>query len=103
MGPIKNIQALVQIMAWRLSGAKPLSEPMTASPTHAYRHHSALTHWGRVTHIFVIEITIIGPDDGLSPEQRQAIIWSNAGILLIGALETNFSEILVEIITFHST
>ena len=27
--------------------------------------------------------------------ERQAIIWTNAGILLIGHLETNFSEILI--------
>ena len=34
-GPINNILALVQIMAWRLSGDKPLSEPMMVSlPTH---------------------------------------------------------------------
>ena len=34
-GPIINIPALVQIMAWRRSGDKPLSEPMMASlPTH---------------------------------------------------------------------
>ena len=30
----------------------------------------------------------------------EAIIWTNAGILLIGPLETNFSEILIEIHTF---
>ena len=60
----------------------------------------SLTHWGRVAHICVSEITIIGSDNGLSPGRRQAIIWTNAGILLIGVLETNFSEILVEIITF---
>ena len=30
-GPINNIPALVQIMAWRLTGAKPLSEPMMVS------------------------------------------------------------------------
>ena len=30
-GPIDNILALVQIMAWRLSGDKPLSEPMMVS------------------------------------------------------------------------
>ena len=30
-GPINNIPALVQIMAWRLDGAKPLSEPMMDS------------------------------------------------------------------------
>ena len=34
-GPINNIPALVQIMAWRLPGDKPLSEPMmTSFPTH---------------------------------------------------------------------
>ena len=34
-GPIYNIPALVQIMAWRRSGDKPLSEPMMVSlPTH---------------------------------------------------------------------
>ena len=30
-GPINNIPALVQIMAWRRSGGKPLSEPMVVS------------------------------------------------------------------------
>ena len=57
-------------------------------------------HWGRVTHICVSELTIIGSDDDLSPGRRQAIIWTNAGILLIGALRTNFSEALIEILTF---
>ena len=34
-GPINNILALVQIMAWRRPGDKPLSEPMLVSlPTH---------------------------------------------------------------------
>ena len=66
-----------------------------------YSHVSqALTHWGRVTHICVSELTIIGSDNGLSPGRRQAIIWTNAGILLIGPLGTNFSEISIEIDTF---
>ena len=52
-----------------------------------------LTHWGRVTHICVGKLTIIGSDNGLSPKRLQAIIWTNAGILLIGRLGTNFSEI----------
>ena len=59
-----------------------------------------LTHWGRVTHIYVSKLTIIGSDNGLSPDRRQAIIWTNAGILLIGPLGTNFSEILIGIQTF---
>ena len=61
---------------------------------------SMLTHWGRVTHIRVGNPTIIGPDNGLSPCRRQAIIWTNAGILLIGPRGTNFSEIIIGIETF---
>ena len=60
----------------------------------------SLTHWGRVTHICVGNLTIIGSDNGLSPGRRQAIIWTNAGISLIGPSGTNFSEILIEILTF---
>ena len=30
-GPINNVQSLVQIMAWRRPGDKPLSEPMMVS------------------------------------------------------------------------
>ena len=63
----------------------------------------ALTHWGRVTHICVIKLTIIGSDNGLSPGRRQAIIWTNAGILLIGPLGTNFSENLIEILKLSFT
>ena len=59
-----------------------------------------LTHWDRVTHICVNKLTIIGSDDGLSTGRRQAIIWTNARILLIEPLGTNFSEILIEILTF---
>ena len=59
-----------------------------------------LTHWGRVTHICVDNLTIIGSDNGLSPGRRQAIIWTNVAILLIEPLGTNFSDILIEIITF---
>ena len=59
-----------------------------------------LTHWGRVTHICVSKHTIIGSDNGLSPGRRQAIIWTNAGILLIRTLGTNFSETLGEILSF---
>ena len=59
-----------------------------------------LTHWGRVMHICVSKLPIIASDNGLSPGRRQAIIWNNGGILWIGHLGTNFSEILIEILTF---
>ena len=62
-------------------------------------HSAVSTHWGWVTHICVSELPIIGSDNGLSPGRRQAIIWTNAGILLIRTLGINFSEILSEIHT----
>ena len=40
-----------------------------------------LTYWGRVTIICASKLTIIGSDNWLSPGPRQAIIWTNAGIL----------------------
>ena len=39
--PINNISVLVQVMAWRRSGDKPLSEPMLVCCTDAYMRHSA--------------------------------------------------------------
>ena len=64
------------------------------------RVNPSLTHWGRVTHICVSKLTIIDSDNGLSPGRRQAIIWTNAGILLIRTLGTNFSENLSSIHAF---
>ena len=59
-----------------------------------------LTPWGRVTHICVSRLTTIDSDNGLSPGRRQAITWTNVGILLIWPLGTNFNEMLIEIHTF---
>ena len=53
-----------------------------------------------MTHICVGKLTIIGSNNGLSPGRRQAIIWTNAGILLIRPLGTNFSKSLIGIQTF---
>ena len=50
--------------------------------------------------ICVSKLSIIGSENGLLPDRRQAIIGTNAGILFIGPLETNFNEILFEIHTF---
>ena len=50
--------------------------------------------------ICVCELTIIGSNNGLSPCRRQAIVWTNARILLIGPIGANFSEILIEIHKF---
>ena len=56
--------------------------------------------WGRATHICVSELTIIGSDIGLAPGRRQAIIWTNARVLVIGPLGRNFREIITKIHTF---
>ena len=53
-----------------------------------------------MTHIGVSKLTIIGSDNGLRPDRRQAIIRTNAGILLIRTIGTNFSEILGAIHSF---
>ena len=53
-----------------------------------------------MTHICVSKLTIIVSDNVLSPSRHKTIIWTNAGILLIGTLGTNFGEILSEILTF---
>ena len=41
-----------------------------------------------------------GASSDIMAIRRQAIIWTNAGVSLIGPLETNFSEIFVEMYTF---
>ena len=63
-------------------------------------YYILLTHWGRVTHKCVSKLSMLGSDNGLSPDRRQAIIWTNDGLLLIWLLGKNFSEILIEILTF---
>ena len=62
-----------------------------------------LTHWGRVTHICCGNLTSIGSDNGLPPARRQAIVWTNAGILLIGPLGINYNEISIKILAFSFT
>ena len=74
--------------------------PVTQKHFHLTTSSCCITHWGQVTYIWVSKLTIIGSDNGLSPGWRNAIIWTNAGILLIRTLGTNFSEILSGIHAF---
>ena len=55
------------------------------------------TRWGQVVHIFINKLIIIGSDNGLSPNPGHAIIRTNAGILLMGPMEINFSEIVIKV------
>ena len=86
------------IYSWIVKSIGPLGTQSSGIRLKIQIFH--LTHWGQVTHICVRKLTIIGSDNGLSPSRRQAIIWTNAGILLIGPLGANFTEILIEILTF---
>ena len=45
-----------------------------------------------MTHTCIGNLTIIGPDNGLSPGRRQAIIWTNDGILLVNKLQWNLNQ-----------
>ena len=71
-----------------------------------YEHglHSVIGLWfstsRRICEWRISTLTTTGSDDGLSPARRQAIIWTDAWILLILPLGTNFSDILIEIHTF---
>ena len=88
-------------VAMTLTGGKDLQDSKNRNecqltwPLLKHNLNCILTHWCRVTHICVSKLTSIGSDNGLAPGRRQAIIWTNAGILLIGHLGTNFSEILI--------
>ena len=53
-------------------------------------------------HICVSKLATIGPYNGLSPCWRQAIIWTNARIMLLGPSEIIFIWILIAIHTFYS-
>ena len=103
--------------------------PRDRSYLHTATHHTAHNHasywqngnkWKRRFRAFMVNMNkrqqvmqcipwnicyveiyvIVGSDNSLLPGRRQAILWINAGILLIGSLETNFSEILIEIYIF---
>ena len=50
------------------------------------------THWGWVTHICISNLTITSSDNGLSP-WRQAITWSNDGILSISSTQVSDSHL----------
>ena len=98
----QNICIYIFHSSWRIC---PLNLPwhdfsFRISSRQIMHSYNWLTHWGRATHICVGKLTTIGSDNGLSPDRRQAIIRTNAGILLGRHLGTNFSEILIEILLF---
>ena len=85
---------------------KRLSKQSSDLRRHAAHCNVAVMDWlstvciNSLRHICVSKLTIIGSDNDLSPSRRQAIIWTNNGVLLIRILGTNFSNILSEIHAF---
>ena len=95
--------AFTNVKAWKdtltTRDRRHFAKPIYHDKIYLHVIHILLSHWGRVTDICVSKLTIIGSDNGLSPGRCQAIIWTNAGILLIRSLGTNSSKILSEIHT----
>ena len=94
-----NVSPLMYII---ICGANALLKPTPIS--HTYIKPVMWYYKGKWQYLNSLrpssKLTIIGSDNSLSPGRRQAIIWTNDGILLIGALGTNFSEILIEVQIF---
>ena len=95
-----GINLSVLFIIWLLYWIFYVYPPPIISLYHASRYFDFLTHWGRVAHICVNNLTIIASDNGVSRSRCQAIIWTSAGIFLIGSIGTNFSEILFEMHSF---
>ena len=91
----KRLILVVIICPYKIWHAEHASTPETHFTNRGY-----LTHRGWVTHICVGNLTHIGSDNGLEPDWHQVIIWTNAGMLLIGPLRTNFTKISIEILTY---
>ena len=106
-GKMETLPAAVELLQITpmLCNLSPVSDTLARFYRMLLEHFAGiswpnLTHWGRVTHICVSKLSIVGSDNGLSPDRRQSIIWTNAGILLIRPLGTKFNEILIEIHIF---
>ena len=95
--PEITVSLAANLVEWGISSRRQICLLSVIALLHFQK---TLTHWGRVTHICVSKLTIIGSDNGLSPDRRQAVILTNAEILLIGPLWTNFNETSIEIHTF---
>ena len=71
---------------------KPSSIPLTSNKYCGISDHqqlfNSLFRFSRVMQICVSKLATIRSDNGLSPVQHQAIIWTDAVILLIGPLGT---------------
>ena len=98
--PVKNDSKCLTVIAWSILSTNAKQETSNSSTSRVRYGSLLLTHWGWVTHICICKLTIIGSDNGLLSDRRQAIIWTNDGILSIGPSGTKLSEILIAIHIF---
>ena len=90
------VKTAITILVEKICTINFFTRTMHAKMLWTYLWYLILTHWGWVMHTCIGNLTIIGSHNGLSPGRHQVIIWTNANILLIGPLGTNFSEILIQ-------
>ena len=69
---LSMLSAKVSFTPWLANSH--ISPEVANDMSYMVSHVCVLTHWGRVTHICVDNLTTIGSDTGLSPDRRQAII-----------------------------
>ena len=62
--PIDNKSALVQVMAWRRFGAKPLPEPMLTRFTDAYVRHQGETSYDVIIILKRVLVPLYGESTG---------------------------------------
>ena len=76
-GPVNNIPALVQIMAWRLQGGKPLSEPMMVSLLTHICTNDPTRHrkWGTTRRQVLTMVSMIVVMLHKSGPDKMAAIW----------------------------
>ena len=86
----KNVYILIKL-GYRVKGSSQANTINTGK----WRYW--LTHRDRVTHICVSILSTVGSDNGLSPGRRQAIIWTNAGIMLMEPMGISFNDNLIKI------
>ena len=85
----------VWIIAWKLAFLPFVIRNRKIYENYGWIYVNSL----RPSDAYMRKLAIGGSDKSLSPGRHQAIILTNAGILLLWSLGTNFSEILIEIHT----
>ena len=94
---VSQIIDVLMVCSIVCSGADQRKNPSSASLAFVTRIH----RWPvNSPHKGTASRKMLPFDEVIMPDRRQVIIWTNAGILLIGPWGTNFSEILIDIQAF---